>query len=156
MWTWCTDAISVVVCIVWWAVVNIVVHSRAVTDTWNQRPGGSKRSAPLILVVPVQIHAVAALIDILIGIWDRSCAGDGVVPEVLSPSTSRAFLICCRSGGSVAVVCQPLRLIIDQSVCVQYGYEVYLTQVDHVRYELLRKVLVHTEVAGPARHSIAI
>ncbi len=145
--------VAVVVPIVHRTVVHVVVGTvqftlRRRTRPGNQGPGGTEGRAPFELVVAVQVHTVAVLVDFFLKVRKRRHAGEGVVAQVLPPAARGAgFPRGCRTE-DLAVV--------DVPVHVEHGHDVQFAAVEEVDNPLLAVVLVHAKVARTAGRTVPV
>ena len=114
----------------------------------NQWAGGTERRTPLELIVAVQVHAVAVLVNGFLEVGKGRHAGEGVVAQVLPPAARGAGFPCRRGTEDLAVV--------DVPVHVEHRHDVELTAFEQVDDPLFAVVLVDTEVAGAAGRTVAV
>ena len=104
-------------------VVDIVVLT-GITHAGEQRTRGAQRRSPFVLVISVQVHTVAALVNFLVEVGNGRDAGHGVVAEVLSPPAGGAGFPCWSRAVHFTVV--------DVAVHIEHRYDVNFTRINEV------------------------
>ena len=132
-------------------VVYIVVLS-SITRPRDQWARSAQRSTPFELIVAIQVHSIAAFIHFFIEVGKWRNAGDGVVSQILSPTSCRAI----PSFFSGALAWHVDFTIVDVAIRVQHWNDVDFTGVDKVGNPLFRVVLIDTMVARSTIGSVTV
>ena len=146
--------VAVVVAVVDRAVVDIVVGDARTfvlcrrTGARNDGARGTEGCTPFELVVAVEVHAVAVLVNLFVEVRQRRHTGERVVSEVLPPSAGGAGFPSRCGAEDLTVV--------DVAVNVEHGNDVDFTGIHEVGDPLFGVVLVHTEVAWSTGGAVAV
>ena len=140
-------AVTIIISIIDWTIVNIIVWSRSVTHSREQWPCGTQRRPPFELVIAIEVDAITALVNFLIHIRNWSHTFDTVVTEILAPS--------CRVAIPTIFTTKYLA-VVAVAVDVEHRNEVNLACIHEVCNLLLGEIFVDAEVAGPTGFTVAI
>ena len=140
-------SVTIVVGVIYWSIVDIVVWTTRIAESWENRPGCAKRSSPFELIVPIQVYTIATRIYFFVNIRNRSNSRMGIVPEILPPTWRVAV---------PSVFATEHLSVISVAVNIQHRYEIYFSGVDQISDILLGEVLVYTQITRATWLSIAI
>ena len=140
-------AVTIIISIIYWTIVNIIVWSRSITHSGEQWPCGTQRRSPFELVIAIEVDAITALVNFLIHIRNWSHTFDTVVTEILAPS--------CRFTIPTIFTTEYLA-VVAIAIDVEHWNEVNLARVHKVGNLLLGEVFIDTEIARATSLTISI